>query len=164
LILKTKSGIKFSYTQRPKEGNKCVEPQCSQYAQMELYRRSGVVDASPEQFLKGIGFQGNAWQVSDNIVKNNGSLIFDRNNNIAQPVKVGDVVSIYTGGGSNYLDRANKEGDGNSHVGFISKVYPDDSYDVENNNHSIGIGLKGYTYDGKAFTHHFENNALPGSK
>lgn len=51
--------INFSYTKRDPKGEPCVEPHCSEYMQMELYRRSGV-DKSPEEFLKLSGITGDA--------------------------------------------------------------------------------------------------------
>lgn len=71
--------------------------------------------------------------------------------------KVGDVVSMFTGGLSNYQDMSNKKGDGNTHTGFISKVNSDGSYEVEHNVHS-GSNFSGYK--GHAYTSLVKNNVL----
>jgi len=135
----------------------CKEDQCAAFVQGELHRAINS-DVSIDDFINKLGIKGDAWNISKNIIKNGGELIFNAKDNVDRSGikrQKGDVVSMYTGGRSNYQDQANEKGDGNTHTGFISKVYDDGSYDVQHNVHSVkGLGIDGVKYTGHKYTNH----------
>jgi len=97
--------------------------------------------------------------LSESIVNKGGEVIIDRKKKEADfsKVKTGDVLAIYTGGGSRYQSDADKYGDGNTHAAFVSRVNPDGSFEMQHNVH-IKDEKEWYDlhtkYKGKAFTGH----------
>ena len=164
------NNVDFKYYDLPSRkesrfGSNCAEGQCSEYTAMELYRRSES-KASPDEFLKTLGLGSNAWQIGNVIKTQGGTELY--NNKTAKSktsnvnVKPGDITIMYTGGSSFYQDEANKKGDGNTHVGFVSKVNPDGSYYVTHNVHLPGgIDANG---DVKWVGHAYEDLVNPKSK
>lgn len=170
---KTLEGIKkynssvnnnFKLSFLPKEklsGEYCIEDQCAEYSKEELYRRANI-NTPKDQFFKSVGLLGNAWEVSDNILSKKGTLIYNENDKINRSnlsPNIGDIVSIYTGGRSDFQKEADEKGDGLTHTGFISKVYPDGSYDIEHNIHKSKL-FGGY--EGKAYTSHVNKHNVDG--
>lgn len=118
----------------------CQEGQCSEYAQNELFRNIQP-NVSREEWNQKTGLYGDAWTIGKNIKAKGGKEV-DR-----KSVKPGDVVTMYTGGGSSYQGEANAAGTGTTHVGIVDKVNPDGSYYILHNVHS---GTKG-DYQGKEY-------------
>jgi hypothetical protein len=107
---------------------KCQEGQCSEYMQNEIFRNVQP-KVSREEWNKMTGLHGNAWDIGSNIVKAGGSKVAPK------AVKPGDVVTMYTGGRSDYQGEANAAGTGTTHTGLIDKVNPDGSYYILHNIH-----------------------------
>ena len=108
---------------------KCQEAQCSEYMQNELYRNVQP-NISREEWNKKTGLHGNAWDIGENIINSGGSKV-EKNK-----VKSGDVVTMFTGGMSEYQGEANAAGTGTTHTGLIDEVNPDGSYYILHNVHS----------------------------
>jgi hypothetical protein len=106
----------------------CQEGQCSEYMQNEIFRNVQP-NIKREDWNKKTGLYGNAWDIGGNIVKAGGSKVEPK------AVKAGDVVTMFTGGRSDYQGEANAAGTGTTHTGLIDKVNPDGSYYILHNVH-----------------------------
>ena len=99
-------------------------------------------NVSREEWNSLTGLQGDAWRIGDQIKKTGGKEIeIDK-------VKPGNIITMYTGGGSDYLEEAKKSGTDATHVGVVDKINPDGSYYVLHNVH--GKNSKG-EYVGKEY-------------
>jgi len=137
-----------------KEGSgllgKCTEEQCSEYGQNELYRNMQP-EVSRNEWNKLTGLQGSAWDIGKNIIKAGGREVTTKKDGL----RPGDVVTMYTGGHSEYQGEADRAGTGTTHTGIIDKVNPDGSYYILHNVHS-GSKLTGF--EGKEFRDLVKNN------
>lgn len=142
-------GITFTPPERYGVGARDVkEDQCATYALAEINRISNT-KLSDDEFAKKTGLGTDAWNISKSVIARGGELVEDRlAGKFGQP-KVGDVVSIYTGGSSDFQGAADKEGDGNSHTGFITKVW-DGGYEIDHNVHQSEVDDKNnFVFDEK---------------
>lgn len=116
----------------------CQESQCSEYMQNELFRNVQP-KISREDWNKKTGLYGNAWNIGKNIVDSGGSKIQ------INKVKPGDVITMYTGGISDYQGEANAAGTGTTHTGLVDKINPDGSYYILHNVHDKNYATGDYT-------------------
>lgn len=120
---------------------KCEEEQCSEYVQNEIFRNLSP-DMSRTEWNRKTGLTGNAWEIGENILSAGGRKV------APEGVSAGDVVTIYTGGGSNYQEEADKHGTGTTHTAVIDQVNDDGSYYVLHNVHSQNFDG---SYEGREF-------------
>lgn len=151
----------------------CKEKQCGEFVQNEIYRAGNFSKTRKETIDQlGIGNK-NAWEFSDALISKGGKSIYEskQSDKYIETPQPGDIVSVYTGGRSPYQKAANKyemstgRGTlGDTHVGIITKVYPDGSYDINHNVHKkAGKDEKGkIIYKGNASTDHIVNNRGEG--
>ena len=109
---------------------KCVEGQCSEYVQNEVFRNYKP-NVSRKDWAEQTGLYGDAWDIGNNIISAGGSEIK------TDKVKAGDSVTMYTGGLSTYMNEAKKAGTDATHVGVVDKVNADGSYYILHNVHKV---------------------------
>jgi hypothetical protein len=107
----------------------CAEEQCSEYVQNEIWRNLAP-DVSRTEWNKTTGLHGNAWEIGENIIKAGGRKV------APEGIAAGDLVTIYTGGGSSYQDQADANGSKTTHTGVIDQVNDDGSYYILHNVHT----------------------------
>lgn len=136
---------------------KCDEDQCSAFVQNEFRRRTGIMDTVD------LGMHGNAWDIARNM-KNRGAVsIYNRDAGFKDynGLIPGSVVTMYTGGRSNYQSQAGK---GNpTHVGIVdSEVQIDEKTNkpfvyILHNVHARTLN----GYQGRMFRHKMFLNENP---
>ena len=83
---------------------RCNERFCAEFVTMESIRATGL----PAKDIIALGITGHAWYMGQNIVNAGGQKIYDRfNKTPVTDLRPGDVVTIYTGGSSDYQHDAN---------------------------------------------------------
>lgn len=119
----------------------CEEEHCSEYIQNEAFRNINP-KVSRKEWNEKTGMYGDAWNIGKNILEKGGSKV------TLNQVNAGDVITIDTGGTSEYQDQANREGSGTSHVAIVDKVNPDGSFYVLHNVHK---GNKEDGFEGREY-------------
>jgi hypothetical protein len=147
----------------------CSETQCSEFTQKRFYEALGS-DLPIDDVLKETGITGDSWRLAQNVVNKGGKMIANyqdvkgiRKNTLkSDGPQVGDLAIMSTGGGSDYQDKANKSGDGNTHSGIIDKIDKDGSYWVRHNVHTIESNplkiAKSGKYKGQEYYTHVNPN------
>jgi len=107
---------------------KCDEQQCAEFVQMELSRNMGIPLRELQQ--KG-GVVGSAWDLGRNIRAKGGNNLYSTYENVDRLDEInfsqGDVVTMYTGGRSQFQGDAQQAGVDTSHAGIVdSDVMKDD--------------------------------------
>lgn len=131
----------------------CSEDQCSMTVQSELAKNFGI---SNSELYNKYGVAGNAWDMKDNIVAKGGEIIFDKNVTNLTKISPGNVVQIYTGGTSEYQDKA---GAGNpTHVAVVESHIKKDNdgreyVDIKHNLHRKKLtgGFQGRMFRDKLY-------------
>jgi hypothetical protein len=106
----------------------CTEKQCSEFVQNENFRNLKP-NIPRQKFNELTGLRGDAWTIGKNIVKAGGEKV------PTDKVKEGDVITLFTGGSSPYLEQAKKAGTDATHTAIVDQVNPDGSYYVLHNVH-----------------------------
>lgn len=131
----------------------CKEGQCAEFVQFELARNTGM---SPTKIIKEYGVLGDAWRMANNIRKRGGEMLYDASADIdkKEQMQLGDVVTMYTGGGSDYQTRADAytgHSKSTSHVGIVdSEIQTDKKGDYFYVLHNVHSGAPG-NYKGRKF-------------
>ena len=119
----------------------CQEEQCSEYVQNEIYRNLNP-NLSRTEWNKKTGITGDAWTIGKNILNAGGRKVKQ------DAIAPGDIITIYTGGVSNYQKKADEEGEGTTHTAVVDQVNDDGTYYVLHNVHKWvpGQGYQGREY------------------
>ena len=138
------------------KGIKCESDQCAKFVRDDIYK-SISTKMGVDKFFSTLGVYGDAWNMADNVIRKGGNSVYNRmtDKGKIKGVKPGDIVSIFTGGTSPYQAEADIKGDGNSHVGYVRKVYADGSFDVNDNTHQKKEDGK---WQGVAYTIRFNSD------
>ena len=139
---------------------KCDEDQCSAFVQNEFRRRTGIMDTID------LGMHGNAWDIARNMKNRGAASIYNRDAGFKDydGLIPGSVVTMYTGGRSNYQSQAGK---GNpTHVGVVdSEVQVDEKtnkpfvYILHNEHARTPSGYQGRMYRHKMYLNENPNVA-----
>jgi len=135
----------------------CPEGQCAEFAENNLYMAMQP-PMKQDVWKETVGIKGDAWEYRDNILAAGGEYRYNRNDKINRKVggkydfKPGDVVTMFYPG-SNYQERADEEGSGTTHVGYIERVNNDGGFYVMHNIHvQEGLNRRGKpNYKGRAY-------------
>lgn len=137
----------------------CTEEQCSEFVQNENFRNLKP-NIPRQKFNELTGLSGDAWTIGKNIEKAGGQKV------PTNKVKEGDVITLFTGGSSPYLNQAKKSGTDATHTAIVDQVNLDGSYYVLHNVHEIDkvqTALKGSPqWRGREYRNLVKNGQIVG--